>query len=138
MNEVKNKGTTLVLGATGATGKHLVDQLLKMGQKVKVIVRSIDRTPASWKNDQNVSIIQGSVLDISEERMATLVEDCDAIASCLGHNLTFKGLFGKPRRLVTVLAIRSPRSSRSAITGLLGAAKEAKTEIGNPASLPGV
>jgi hypothetical protein len=26
---------------------------------------------------------------------------CDAAASCLGHNLTFKGLFGKPRRLVT-------------------------------------
>ena len=31
--------TTLVVGATGATGKQLVEQLLNMGQKVKVIVR---------------------------------------------------------------------------------------------------
>jgi len=31
--------TTVVLGASGATGKNLVEELLKMGQKVKVIVR---------------------------------------------------------------------------------------------------
>jgi len=33
--------------------------------------------------------------------MAQHVAGCDAVASCLGHNLTFKRLFGKPRRLVT-------------------------------------
>ena len=32
--------TTLVLGASGATGRQLVTQLLKKNQKVKVIVRS--------------------------------------------------------------------------------------------------
>ena len=31
--------TTLVVGANGATGKHLVEQLVKQDQKVKVIVR---------------------------------------------------------------------------------------------------
>ena len=31
--------TTLVLGASGATGKQLVEQLLNMGQEVKVIIR---------------------------------------------------------------------------------------------------
>ena len=25
----------------------------------------------------------------------------NAIVSCLGHNMSFKGIFGKPRRLVT-------------------------------------
>lgn len=27
--------------------------------------------------------------------------DCDSVASCLGHNITMKGIFGKPRELVT-------------------------------------
>ncbi len=33
--------------------------------------------------------------------MAELVDGCDAVASCLGHNMTFKGLYGHPRKLVT-------------------------------------
>lgn len=33
--------------------------------------------------------------------MSEYIADCQAVASCLGHNLTRKGLFGKPRNLVT-------------------------------------
>ena len=33
--------------------------------------------------------------------MADLLINCQAVASCLGHNLTLKGIFGKPRKLVT-------------------------------------
>jgi len=33
--------------------------------------------------------------------MAAHVKGCDGVISCLGHNLNFKGLFGKPRLLVT-------------------------------------
>ena len=29
------------------------------------------------------------------------VEGCNAIVSCLGHNMSFQGIFGKPRKLVT-------------------------------------
>ncbi|MFQ6617202.1 MAG: NAD(P)H-binding protein, partial [Fidelibacterota bacterium] len=29
------------------------------------------------------------------------VKGCKAVASCLGHNLSFKGIYGHPRRLVT-------------------------------------
>lgn len=92
--------TTLVVGASGATGRQLVQQLLNKGQKVKVIVRSIEKLPA-WKNDNQVSIIQASVLDIDVATMAEYVKDCEAVASCLGHNITFKGIYGKPRKLVT-------------------------------------
>jgi len=41
---------TLVVGASGATGKKLVEQLLKMEQKIKVIVRPTGKIPDSWKN----------------------------------------------------------------------------------------
>ena len=33
--------------------------------------------------------------------MVNLVSDSDAIVSCLGHNLSFKGIFGEPKRLCT-------------------------------------
>jgi hypothetical protein len=38
---------------------------------------------------------------MSQRDLADLVSGCDAAASCLGHNLTFRGIFGPPRRLVT-------------------------------------
>jgi nucleoside-diphosphate-sugar epimerase len=93
--------TTLVAGASGATGKHLVNQLLEMGQHVKVIVRSTAQLPETWTKHERITIIQGNVLDISEEDMAYHVKDCQAIASCLGHNVSFKGIYGQPRKLVT-------------------------------------
>ena len=93
--------TTLVVGASGATGKLLVSQLLNCGQQVKIIVRTTNTLPATIINHENVTVIQASVLELSDAEMMQHVEGCDAIASCLGHNLTFKGMFGQPRRLVT-------------------------------------
>ena len=93
--------TTLVVGASGVTGKLLVSQLLNCGQQVKIIVRTTNTLPATIINHENVTVIQASVLELSDAEMMPHVEGCDAIASCLGHNLTFKGMFGQPRRLVT-------------------------------------
>jgi hypothetical protein len=92
---------TLVVGANGATGKQLVEQLLKMNQKIKVIVRSTGKIPASWKNNDQISIIEAGISEISIEEMSNYVKDCQSVVSCLGHNLSLKGIFGKPRKLVT-------------------------------------
>ncbi|MEN8251855.1 MAG: NAD(P)-binding oxidoreductase [Bacteroidota bacterium] len=92
--------TTLVVGASGATGKHLVEQLLSMGQQVKVIVRPASKIPDTWKNNDQVSIIEAGISEISVDEMVNYLKDCQAVASCLGHNLTFKGIYGKPRKLV--------------------------------------
>ena len=93
--------TTLVVGASGATGRLLVEQLLNRGQSVKIIVRTGSSLPETLKNHENVSIIRASVLDLSDAEMAQHVNGCDAVASCLGHNMSLKGIFGQPRRLVT-------------------------------------
>ena len=93
--------TVLVVGASGATGSKLVEQLLIKKHKVKVIVRSPGKLPESWKINDNLQIISASVLKLSDTEMRTIVSDCHAVASCLGHNLTFKGMYGQPRRLVT-------------------------------------
>lgn len=93
--------TVLVVGASGATGSKLVEQLLLLDHKVKIIVRSPEKLPNSWKTNDNLQIITASVLDLSDAEMREIVKDCNAVASCLGHNLTWKGVYGNPRKLVT-------------------------------------
>ena len=93
--------TTLVLGDTGATGRLLVEQLLQRGHAVKAMARSPDRLPEPVRNHERLSVIHASVLDLDDAQLVEHVTDCQAVASCLGHNLTWKGVFGSPRRLVT-------------------------------------
>lgn len=91
----------LVVGASGATGQLLVKQLLDMNQPVRVIVRSLDRLPDFFHDDDNVEIVRASVLALSDAEMVQCVEGCRAVASCLGHTMSLKGIFGPPRRLVS-------------------------------------
>jgi NAD(P)-dependent dehydrogenase (short-subunit alcohol dehydrogenase family) len=93
--------STLIVGANGATGRLLVEELLKRGQTVKIVVRSLDSLPEKLKGHANLSVIEESILDMSNADMVTLVRGCHAVVSCLGHNLTFRGIYGRPRRLVT-------------------------------------
>ncbi len=93
--------TVFIVGATGATGRLLVQQLLDRGLKVKVIVRSADKLPEAIRNHPNLSVAQAAILDLTDAEMAQQVKGCDAVASCLGHNLNLKGIYGHPRLLVT-------------------------------------
>lgn len=92
--------TTLVIGASGGTGKHLVEQLLSLGQKVKVIVRPNSKIPDTWKNNTSTTIIKANISELSVSQMSVYLNDCESVASCLGHNISFKGIYGKPRKLV--------------------------------------
>ncbi|MFC2152371.1 NAD(P)-dependent oxidoreductase [Bacteroidota bacterium] len=93
--------TILVVGACGATGIRLVKELLNREQNVKVIVRLPEKLPDKIRNNERLTTITASIMELSDEEMKQYVAGCKAVASCLGHNLTFKGIFGKPRRLVT-------------------------------------
>ncbi|WP_167611473.1 NAD(P)-dependent oxidoreductase [Maribellus sediminis] len=89
----------LIVGASGATGRLLVNDLLQRGEKVTAVVRSTEKL-GDLPANKNLTVVEAAVLDLSDEKLAELVRDCDAVASCLGHNLTLKGMYGKPRRLV--------------------------------------
>jgi len=97
----------LVVGATGATGKHVVKQMLNLGHHVKVIARSKERMLDLLKeekaNDKTklLDVTEASLLDLKQEELEKLTQGCDAVVQCLGHNMTFEGIFGHPRRLVT-------------------------------------
>jgi hypothetical protein len=85
-----------------------VKELLNCGHEVKAIVRSPDSLPTCLKNDRHdrLTVICASVLELSNAELAGHVYGCNAVASCLGHNMTFKGMFGHPRRLVVDAARR--------------------------------
>lgn len=98
--------SVLVVGATGATGRLLVRELLGRGLDVKAIVRTPDRLPEDVRHHGHLSVIQANVLDLSHAEMVQHANGCTGVASCLGHNITLQGVFGRPRRLVTDAARR--------------------------------
>ncbi|NKB36426.1 MAG: NAD(P)H-binding protein [Gammaproteobacteria bacterium] len=93
--------TVLVVGATGKTGRSLVEQLLDKNHEVRVIVRSPDKFPPEVLQNANLRIVKAAVLDLSDNEICEQVEGCHAVVSCLGHVMDFKGMFGHPRKLCT-------------------------------------
>lgn len=93
--------TVLVVGATGATGRLLVRELLDRGVCVRVVVRDATRLDESLRGRPNLSVVEASVSKMTDDGIRALVAGCAAAACCLGHNLSTKGLFGPPYRLVT-------------------------------------
>lgn len=91
----------LVVGATGATGRWLVRHLLQRGVTVRVVVRAVESLPDDIRNHPGLCVTQAALLDLSDEQLREQVRGCDAVASCLGHTLSFRGIYGQPRRLVT-------------------------------------
>lgn len=92
---------TLVVGASGATGLLVVKQLLAKGEYVKVIIRPSAYLPNSVMQNPRLSTIRADLLSLSHEQLVEYVTDCHTVVSCLGHTLSFKGVYGHPRRLVT-------------------------------------
>ena len=131
----------LVVGASGATGRLLVEQLLIRDQKVKIIVRSDESLPESVKNHKNLEIIKATLLDLSDSELEIQVKDIDAVASCLGHNITFKGMFGQPRKLVTDAtrrlceAIKANSSDKKVKFVLMNTAGNVNRDLNEPISL---
>lgn len=92
--------TVLLLGGTGRTGQRVLDQLLRRGVRVRAIVRSSGRLAPATVGDPNLTVIEASLLSLSDEQLQRHVRGCDAVVSCLGHTLHLKGVVGPPRDLV--------------------------------------
>jgi len=133
--------SVLVVGATGATGRLLVQHLLSRGQMVKVIVRSPDRLPEAIRNCDRLSVIHASILDLSDVELAEHVKGCTAVASCLGHNMSWQGIYGQPRRLVADAtrrlcdAIKANDSAAPIRFVLMNTAGNSNRDLNEPISL---
>lgn len=90
-----------IVGASGATGKLLVKQLLDNQFHVITLVRPSSSFGEEYLDNPLYTKISGEISHISDEELKVHLSSCDTFFSCLGHNLTFKGLFGEPKKLVT-------------------------------------
>jgi uncharacterized protein YbjT (DUF2867 family) len=105
--------TVLLLGGTGRTGRLALSQLLERGVSVRAIVRSADRLPEATADVAGLLVTEAELLSLPDDSLRGLVQGCDAVVSCLGHNITLKGLFGAPRDLVTQATTRVCRAIES-------------------------
>lgn len=77
---MNNINKTAVLGGGGRTGTYIVNQLLKQGFSIKLLLRNLESF--SIQNDQ-IEIIKGDALDL--EAVQLLLQDCKAVISTVGH-----------------------------------------------------
>lgn len=91
----------LILGASGVTGRLLVEILLQKGVEVIAIVRNANSLTNISSSHPSLQIVEADISEMPEGDLAQYIKECEAVLCCLGHNLTFKGMFGHPRRLVT-------------------------------------
>lgn len=101
----------LVLGGTGATGQWVVKDLLAHGHNVVALVRHTQTLARSTQTlaqsaqciveQGQLTQIQGTALSLDETILSEQIAKADAVVSCLGHNLTLKGMYGAPQKLVT-------------------------------------
>src|SRR5688500_4988862 len=90
----------LVLGGSGATGKLVVRQLLSRQIDIRMVIRASTVLSEEIRGNPLVEIRRGNINEFTESEINNLLRDCNAVISCLGHNITLKGMFGKPRYLV--------------------------------------
>ncbi|MBK7583428.1 MAG: SDR family oxidoreductase [Myxococcales bacterium] len=98
--------TVLLVGGTGRTGQRVMEQLLSNGATVRAIVRSTEKLSASTRQHPNLALVEADLLSLGDEDVRLHLRGCDAVISCLGHVISFKGVFGPPHDLVVQSTMR--------------------------------
>lgn len=93
--------TALVLGANGQTGRLVVEALLQKDISVIAVVRCKDTLPESLISHALLHVVEASVSDLNPSEIHFLVKEAAYVICCLGHNLSWQGVYGEPRKLVT-------------------------------------
>lgn len=72
-----------IFGASGRTGRPLVEQALAAGHEVRVLVRDPSKLPITH---DRLAVVQGDVLDAA--KVGETIAGTDAVLSALGHTKT--------------------------------------------------
>uniref|UniRef100_A0A5B7A8A3 NAD(P)-binding domain-containing protein n=2 Tax=Davidia involucrata TaxID=16924 RepID=A0A5B7A8A3_DAVIN len=82
---VSEKKKIFVAGATGSTGKRIVQQLLAKGFAVKAGVRDIDKAKTSFSdNNSDLQIVKADVTEGSTKLAEAIGDDSDAVICATG------------------------------------------------------
>lgn len=90
-----------VLGATGKSGRKVVEQALANGDEVRVLVRSRARLAV---NDPRLTVLEGTPLELDDVRR--LAEGCDVIVSALGPSPECPDLCSSVARQVIAAGVK--------------------------------
>jgi uncharacterized protein YbjT (DUF2867 family) len=107
----------LVLGGTGGTGRHVVDQAVAMGLEVTALVRSPDKLPST---SRPIQVITGDIRSDSTALRSAFAGQ-NAVVSCLGVGQSFKsgGLIAAAAPAI-VAAMRASGVRRVVFTSAFG------------------
>jgi putative NADH-flavin reductase len=72
----------MVLGASGALGKHVARQAVDTGHDVSVVVRTASKLPASWRD--RVQVHETDIAALPGDRLAALLGGNDAVINTAG------------------------------------------------------
>ena len=86
----------LVLGGTGATGRLVIKKLLTQGNEVIALVRN----SSTLAPQERLTTITETALTIDKQQLSSILGTVDAVICCLGHNLSWRGVYGPPLMLV--------------------------------------
>ena len=107
----------LVLGATGGTGRHVVEQAAAMGLEVTALVRTPDTLPPAGRS---LRVVTGDIRDDSPAVRSAYAAQ-DAVISTLGVGRSFKshGLIARAAPLI-IAAMREHGVRRLVFTSAFG------------------
>ncbi|XP_012675742.1 uncharacterized protein At2g34460, chloroplastic-like [Clupea harengus] len=99
----------VILGGTGQTGQHLVNQALHQGHSVTAVVRNPGKMTVTH---ENLKVVEGSIF--SEESLKAHFQGHDAVVSCLGFPTSFfSGVTGYTQSMqATLNAMRETKINR--------------------------
>ncbi|PIA41542.1 hypothetical protein AQUCO_02200164v1 [Aquilegia coerulea] len=82
----ESKKKIFVAGATGATGKRVVDQLLAKGFEVKAGVRNIEKAKNTFSNNPSLEFVKADVTEGSAKLAEAIGNDSEAVICATGFS----------------------------------------------------
>ncbi|CAL9235513.1 unnamed protein product [Arabidopsis halleri] len=86
---VKTTKKVFVAGATGQTGKRIVEQLLSRGFAVKAGVRDVEKAKTSFKDDPSLQIVRADVTEGPDKLAEAIGDDSQAVICATGFRPGF-------------------------------------------------
>lgn len=134
---VTSLNTVLLYGGTGRTGGRVLTQLLERGVAVRAVVRDVARLPDGVDGHPLLTTVEADLLSLAPVDLARHLDDCHTVICCLGHTISVRGIFGRPRDLVaqavhrTVAAVELRRSAAPLRLILLGSVSVNQADHGD-------
>ena len=105
----RNMSSTLIFGATGGIGSQVLARLLERGTPCIAVVRDEARLPQAYRKGHpllETVVMPDGHLTMEDATLEEHLARCNSVVSCIGHNMTFKGLFGRASRDLCVETTR--------------------------------